>query len=269
MIHQIRSAAIDGWQDLRAAFRKHHLTTTLGWQEVATRYRRSRIGALWLTINMGVLIAVLSLVFGTLLRVPLEEFIPYLATGLILWVFLSTTIGEGCMGFVASGDTILQVHMPLSTHIGLILYRNLIILGHNLLILPIVFLVFMKTPSLEILWALPGFLLVIVNISWMMLILAVVCTRFRDMTQIVQNILQVLFYLTPIIWSVAVLPDHVGTAWLDLNPFYHLISIVRSPLLGDPTSWLNWAVSALMALVGWSIALPFFGNYRKRVPYWL
>jgi ABC-type polysaccharide/polyol phosphate export permease len=265
----VREAAADGWKDLRAAVSNHHLTTTLGWQEVATRYRRSRVGALWLTINMGVLIAVLSLVFGTLFRIPTEEFIPYLATGLILWAFFSASIGEGCSGFIDAGATILQVRMPLSTQLGLILYRNLIILGHNLLIIPLVFLVFLRPVSPEALWAIPGFILVLLNLGWMMLILAVICARYRDMIQIVQNAMQVLFYLTPIIWTLELLEDRVGAAWLQFNPFFHLITVIRSPLLGHETTWINWAVVIGMVVIGWTIAIPFFGKYRKRVPYWL
>ena len=102
-----------------------------------------------------------------------------------------------------------------------------------------------------------------------MLILAVICARYRDMTQIVQNAMQVLFYLTPIIWSVALLPDRVGVAWLQINPFYHLINVVRAPLLGHEVTLINWAVVIGLAVVGGALAIPFFGKYRKRVPYWL
>lgn len=269
MNDSIRAAIRDGWSDLRAAVLNHHLTTTLGWQDVASRYRRSRIGALWLTINMGVLILALSLVFGTLFRIPTQEFIPYLAIGLILWMFVSTSVGEACSGFINAGDTILQVRMPLSTHIGLILYRNVIILGHNLIIIPIVFLVFFRPVGFEALLVLPGFTLLVLNLGWMMLTLAVVCARYRDMTQIVQNVMQVLFYLTPIIWSVALLPDRVSMTWLNMNPFYHLITVVRAPLLGQETSLVNWAFASTLAVLGWAVAIPFFGKYRKRVPYWL
>jgi ABC-type polysaccharide/polyol phosphate export permease len=259
----------DAWRDIRSALHKYHLTTTLGWQDVATRYRRSRVGAFWLTINMAVLIAALGFIFGTLFDQPMSEFLPYLAIGLIVWGFLSMVINEGCTGFVSAEGIILQVRMPLFTHVMRILWRNIIILGHNLLILPLLFLMFMKPVSPLALLAIPGFALLVFNAAWMMLILAVVCARFRDMTQIVQNVMQVLFYLTPIIWSAAHLPERAGTAMLDFNPFYHLISIVRAPLLGEAPTLMNWIFSSLMMLIGWAIALPFFGHYRKRVPYWL
>jgi len=257
------------WGDVRAALQHHHIITTLGWQDVATRYRRSRVGAFWLTINILVMIATLGFVFGTLFRQPMAEMLPYLAIGLIIWGFLTTLVNEGCTSFITAQETILQVRMPLFTHVMRVLWRNTIILGHNLLILPPLFLLFMKPLTPLALWALPGFMLLILNAAWIMLALAVACARFRDLTQIAQNGVQVMFYVTPIIWSAALLPAHAGTALLDFNPFYHLINIVRAPLLGEAPSTLNWTVAALMALIGWVVALAFFGRYHKRIPYWL
>jgi ABC-type polysaccharide/polyol phosphate export permease len=259
----------EAWRDIHAALVNHHLTTTLGWQDVATRYRRSRVGAFWLTINMAVMIAALGFVFGTLFSQPMNEFLPYLAIGLIVWGFLSIAISEGCTGFVSAEGIILQVRMPLFTHVMRILWRNIIILGHNLLIVPALFLMFVKPVSPLALLAVPGFALLVLNAAWMMLVLAVVCARFRDMTQIVQNVMQVLFYLTPIIWSAALLPERAGTAILDFNPFFHLISIVRAPLLGEAPTSMNWVFSGVMMVFGWAAALLFFGHFRKRVPYWL
>jgi ABC-type polysaccharide/polyol phosphate export permease len=273
MVLGFREAVRSGWEDLAAALRQWHLTATLGWQDVATRYRRSRVGALWLTINMGVLIVALSLVFGTLFQMDAAEFIPYLAIGLVFWGFISGVIGEGCTSFSAASESILQVRMPLATHVGLVVYRNVVVLGHNLLILPLVFVFFWRPVGLDALLALPGLVLVVINLLWMVLILAVVCARYRDVTQIVQNIMQVLFYLTPIIWSVDLLRERAGDAliqWLLwFNPIYHLITVVRAPLLGEPVSAFTWSVVLGMAFLGWSLALPFFGHYRKRVPYWL
>lgn len=265
----LKAPLSDAWRDIRTALHNYHLTATLGWQDVATRYRRSRVGAFWLTINMAVLITALGFVFGTLFGQPMNVFLPYLAIGMIMWGFLSTVVSEGCTGFVAAEGIILQVRMPLFTHVMRILWRNIIILGHNLLILPLLFLAFMKPVSPLALLAGPGFVLLVLNAAWMMLILAVVCARFRDMTQIVLNVMQVMFYLTPIIWSAALLPERTGTAMLNLNPLYHLISIVREPLLGVAPTITNWAFSGLMMMLGWTVALLVFGHYRKRVPYWL
>lgn len=256
-------------RDISEALLKYRLALIFGWQDVAQRYRRSRVGAFWLTLNMAVFIGALGLIFGTLFQSEMREFLPYLCAGVITWGFISTCLSEGCTTFTASDGIILQVRMPLFTHIMRAVWRNVIIFAHNIVIFPVLLLILGKMISFNALWAIPGFLLLCLNLSWMMLILATLCARFRDMTQVVTNILQVLFYATPIMWMVKILPDHVSRAFIELNPFYHFIELVRAPLFGSPPSALDWIFGAVCAIIGWIVTVVFFGRYRWRVAYWL
>lgn len=269
MLQGWRDAAREGWVDIDETLRSSQRTSLLGWQEIATRYHRSRIGPFWLTINKAVLIAVLSFVFGTLFGLDVQYFIPFLAIGLIVWAFISAVLSDGCHALSGSAATILHVRMPLFTHVAVMLSRNLLILAHNAVIIPLLLLILWRPVGIDLLWVIPGLLLLCINLGWMALILAVVCARFRDVTEIVVNALQVLFYLTPIIWTVELLEGRVNIAWIYLNPLYHLIEIVRAPILGDPLSMVTWMAVIGMAIVGWAVALPFFGRFRHRVPYWL
>lgn len=255
--------------DILSGIKNYHIYMTLGWQDVLTRYRRSRIGAFWLTINMMVMICVLWAVFGTIFRAPVAQFLPSLTIGIIVWGLISSLIIEGAQSFIFAQEMILQVRLPLTTHILRVLWRNLIITGHNAVIAPIVFLIFMRPVHGIAIASIFGLFLVIINAFWMMLILAIVCTRYRDLVQIVQNAMQVLFYATPIIWNQDMLPGRYSIFILNMNPFYHLLNIVREPILGRPASIENWLVSILMACVGNAIAIAFFSKYRNRVSYWL
>lgn len=258
----------DAVADLRDGVRRHDLALTFGWQDVAQRYRRSRVGAFWLTINMGVLIGVLGLVFGILFRIPLRDFLPYVGAGLVLWGYLSTALNEGCTTFIASEGIILQVRMPLFTHVLRTLWRNAIIFFHNLMVLPLLLLAVGRVPTWDALWAIPGWILVSLNLAWMMLGLGVVCARFRDMTQIMQNLLQVLFYLTPLMWMPQALPAGMRLL-VELNPFFHLVTLVRNPLLGEAVPGTTWTAALALLAFGWLVVVPFFARFRHRVPYWL
>ena len=269
MLQAVRQGAREGWEDIGETIRTSYRTTILGWQEIATRYHRSRVGPFWLTINKGVLIAALSFVFGALFGLETGYFIPYLAIGLILWTFISLTLGDGCTAFSASAGTILHVRIPLATHVAIVLYRNVLIMAHNAIIIPLVFLLFLRPVGFDVLLAPVGFALLLLNLSWMCLILAVVCARFRDVTEIVNNALQVLFYLTPIIWTMELIQDRVNVIWIQLNPLYHLLHVVRAPLMGEPVGPVSWWAAGGMAVLGWAVAIPFFGRFRHRVPYWL
>ncbi|UCA47065.1 ABC transporter permease [Pseudochrobactrum sp. XF203] len=256
-------------KDIGEAFEKYRLALIFGWQDVAQRYRRSRVGAFWLTLNMAVFIGALGLIFGTIFQSNMQEFLPYLCAGIIVWTFISTALTEGCVTFSSSDGMILQVKMPLFIHIMRSLWRNIIIFGHNIVIFPALLIIVGGGVNFNIAWILPGFLLLCINLAWMMLVLAVVCARFRDMTQVTANILQVLFYATPIMWMIKILPPHVSKNFINWNPFYHLIELIRSPLLGASPTGLNWGVAAVMAVIGWIAAIAFFGKYRWRVAYWL
>lgn len=256
-------------KDISEALSKYRLALIFGWQDVAQRYRRSRVGAFWLTLNMAVFIGALGLIFGTLFQTEMREFLPYLCAGVIMWSFISTSLSEGCVTFSSADGIILQVRLPLFTHILRALWRNLIIFAHNIVIFPVVALLMGKTLNFYILLAIPGLLLVCLNLAWMMLVLATVCARYRDMTQVLTNILQVLFYATPIMWMDKTLPGHVSRMFINWNPFYHLIQLVRAPLFGEAPATLSWLVAGSIALLGWVFTLMFFGKYRWRVAYWL
>jgi len=259
----------DALSDINASLKNSHIFLTIGWQDVATRYRRSRVGAFWLTINMLVMVTVLGTVFSTLFRSPASEFLPSIAVGIVIWGFISGIITEGCEAYSSVRESVLQVKMPLSIHIFRVIVRNTIIFGHNFIIIPLVFIFFMKPVDITALLSLLGVMLIIINTTWMVFFISIICTRYRDMTQVLQNVMQVLFYVTPIIWSSEMLPDRYEQSVLYWNPFYHLLTVVRAPLLGEYPTTLNWLIPVIMAIVGWFFAIMFFNIYRKRIPYWL
>ncbi|KAB2790807.1 ABC transporter permease [Brucella anthropi] len=260
------SAAIGDISDALAAYR---IALIFGWQDVAQRYRRSRLGAFWLTINMAVYIGALGLIFGTLFRSNMQEYLPHICTGVIVWGLISSSLLEGCTTFSGASGIILQVRLPLFTHILRALWKNIIIFSHNILIVPVLYLILGRSFNFYILLIIPGFLILCFNLAWIMVLLATICCRFRDMTQIITNILQIFFYLTPIIWTVKVLPKTASRLIFELNPFYHFLQLIRAPLFGEPPALTSWLFAIGIAIAGWLFTLVFFGKYRWRIPYWL
>lgn len=258
-----------GLKDVFNGVRNYPLVLMLGWHDVLQRYRRSTLGPFWLTISMGVMVASLGFVFGQVFKAPLKDYLPFLASGLILWNFISSAINDGCEGFARSEALIKQIPIPLSVHILRVIWRNILILLHTVIIIPITLLAVGRGMGLEALVAIPGLLLLTVNICWVALFLGVLCARYRDMPQVVLSLLQVLFYMTPIIWMPSLLPERAGIYLLELNPVYHLLSIVREPLLGNLPSTLNWGVAISLALIGWIVTLIFYGRFKRRIAYWL
>ena len=255
--------------DIFAAIERYNLVGMLGWQDVVQRYRRSTLGPFWLTISMGVMIGTIGIVFSQIFKASLDEFLPFLALGIILWNFSLSLITDGCNGFIAAEGIIKQLPIPLFVHILRLAWRNVLILGHNLIIFPLVLVAVGKPLEWVALISVLGFALLLINLVWIALFLSVFCARYRDMPQIVGSVLQVFFYLTPIMWMPAMLPERASVFLLDLNPFYHFLEIVRAPLLGQLPSVLNWSVSLGLGVLGWIVVLAFYGRYKCRIAYWL
>jgi lipopolysaccharide transport system permease protein len=197
----------------------------------------------------------------------LVEFFPSLAIGLTLWTFLSSSILEGCASFTLAEGIVKQLPIPLFIHVERVIARNFIIFLHNAMIIPLVLLFSAVSWSWLMLLCVFGMCLLMINLLWSALFVAIVCTRYRDLPQIISNAVQIAFYVTPIMWTASQFSDY--QLLVDLNPLYHLIEIVRAPLLGKSPSLENWLVSIVMALVGWALTVVFFSRYRGRIAYWL
>ena len=255
--------------DLKRSRKKIYLALMLGWQDIKQRYRRSKLGPFWLTISMGVMIGMIGIVFGQVLNTPMKEYLPFLATGIILWTCFSTGVMEGSTSFIDAQGMIRQLDLPLSLYPIRVLWRNIVICGHNIIILPLVFLVVGRGIDWNIFWLIPGFIVFSWNMFWVSLLLGTFCTRFRDMPQIVNSLMQVFFYVTPIIWMPGALNARSANLLVDPNPVYHLVQLVRAPSLGSSPTILNWFVSISLAIIGSFVTLWFFGKYKKRIAYWL
>lgn len=246
-----------------------HLALMLGWLDIKQRYRRSKLGPFWITISMGVMIAMIGLVFGQVFKAPMTEYLPFLATGIILWNFMSATVLEGSSAFVEAHGMIRQLNLPLSLYLLRVLWRNIVICAHNMMIIPVVFLFVGKGLTINFLWVFPGLIILVMTSFSSIVLLGTVSTRFRDMPQIINSLLQVFFYVTPIIWMPNTVSGRSAILLVETNPIYHLLQLVRAPILGYSPTLTNWSVSLILLFIVSFIAFCFFGNYKKRIAYWL
>lgn len=254
-------------EDLTGGIRHWQLWFTLGWHDIRQRYRRSVVGPFWLTISMAAMVAGLAYLYVGFFGLPLDQYLPFVATGMIVFNMISSVITEGSLVFISSSRTILQTKVPLSIYVYQMLWRNLLIFAHNMCIYVILL------PFLEFhlgwttLLAIPGLLLVLIVAFWVGVIIGTLSARFRDVPPIVASIMQVAFFLTPIFWTTTALKGR--EIFLHWNPFYYLLEIVRMPLLGQAPPALMWIAVIGMILVSGTIAVVFFARYRARIAYWV
>lgn len=258
-----------GLEDVCAGLHNIGLPLYLAYSDIRQRYRRSSLGPFWITISMGVTIACIGLIFGNLFKTPMEEFLPFLSSGLILWSLIASIINESTTVFPNSQAIIRQLPLPLFIHVERMVLRNFYIFLHNLIVLPFVYFFVGKSLNANLILFPFGLILLLINLTWLSLFLSIICARFRDLSQIVSSVLQILFYVTPIIWMPSLLPARSSVMLLEPNPFFHLIEIVRAPLLGNIPSLSNLLWSLTYALFGWVFTIIFFNKYRNRIAFWL
>jgi ABC-type polysaccharide/polyol phosphate export permease len=240
----------------------------LGWKENKRRYRRTVFGPFWTTLSLAIFVTALGIVWSNLWKMDPQGYLPYLCSGMLAWVLFSTTCTEACSGIVGYGILIKQLRISYTLLACATVWRNVVVFIHNLIVYVVIFIYAGLSLSWAMLLVVPGFALLCLNALWITLLLGAVCARYRDIQQFVSNLLQISLFLTPIFWSPGQLSGRTAIL-VNVNPLYHLIAIVRDPLLGKAPDALSWIVTVFAALGGWILTAYLLAKIRHRIAYWI
>jgi ABC-type polysaccharide/polyol phosphate export permease len=254
--------------DVTATASAWRLWLLLGWNDVATQYRRSFLGPVWITISTGIFVLAFGMLGAQLFGMRTEEFLPYFAVGYVLFVFLSTLITDGCETFSAAETYLKHGSFPKLIFPLRVLIRNIVLLAHNVVIIVFVLISFDKFAGIQ--WAafFVGLLLTFLVATFVIVILGCLSARFRDIPMMVRSIMQIMFFMTPVFWT----PDNLtarGELIVVWNPLALFLDLLRSPLLGSVPPLMQWLKGA-----GWLagtaiIATLVFLYCRRRLVYWV
>ena len=239
----------------------------LGWNDILQRYRRSLLGPLWLTASMGIMVLALGVVYARILKMALDDFMPFLCVGLLIWSIISSVLTEAGTLFTGAESYIKQIRLPYSVYVCRFMWSKTIIFAHNFVIYLGIVIYFKLQPGGAVLWAMPGFVLILLNGALTSLYVGMVSARFRDVPQLIASIVQIIFFMTPIMWK----PELLGSrsVLMTFNPFYHLVEIVRAPLLGQVPSAENYIALGLISMANFVLAAVLFVRFRARISYWV
>ncbi len=254
-------------QDIVVGALSIHIWPALGWQEVLQRYRRSFLGPFWLTLSTGIMIGAMGPLYGRLLGQDIASYFPYLAVSLVLWFTITQVIQEACMAFIGAEGYIKQVKLPYSVYVLRVVWKNLIVLAHNFVIVVLVLVFFTPPFGIGILLFPLAVVVFMLNAVWMGILLGMLCARFRDMPLIVTSLLQIAFFLTPIMWHREMLGRYQWTT--NFNPIFHFLETMRAPLLGTPASGISWAFVLATTVAGFAVTLACYTRFRARIAYWV
>lgn len=266
----LRPLVTTGREDLLGGLRRYDLWGRLGLLEVKRRYRRTIIGPFWSAISLGVFVAVMGTVGIGLWKQPAHEYLPFLASGMMVWLMISTIITESCILFISGQYLFSRIRIDYSVLAYALVWRNIVAFLHNLVVyLLIIVLLAPGLINANTLLFIPGLLIVAVNAVWVALLLGMICCRFRDIQQLVTTVLQIAIFVTPIFWSPDLLSGPTRLMFVDLNPLYCFLDITRSPLIGKLPSLTSYLMALGLTAFGWWATYLFFSRFRKRIAFWV
>jgi lipopolysaccharide transport system permease protein len=255
------------WADIVTGVVLWRLWGRLGWNDILQRYRRSVLGPFWLTASMAVMVIALGVLYAQLFNQPIDDFLPFFCVGLLVWNLMASFMTESGILFTGSESYIKQISLPYSVYAYRSSWSKVIIFAHNFVIYFGVLLYFQIWPGAVALLAIPGLMIVILNGTIASITIGIVSARFRDIPQLIASVVQILFFITPIFWKPESLRGHAFIA--EFNPFFHLLEIVREPLLGNFPTANSYLWVLLLTVINIAIAGAFFSRFRSRIAYWI
>lgn len=254
-------------EDLLAGLRRYYLWGLMGWRDIQRRYQRSLLGPFWLLLNSLIMVGIMGPLYSHLLKVPMGEYVAYILASMISWQLITQILSEAPNVYVNSQSFIVDVNLPFATYHLQMIWRNLIIYAHGLPIILLFCLIFGKASLISLALYPVNLLLVMVNAYFASYILATLGARYRDVYPIVTNLLQVLFFVTPIIWQRSMLGDyqHIN----DVNGFYHALEMLRAPFLGYVPQPISYAYLIISAIAGFVACQYLSKRAGHRLAYWV
>ena len=266
----IRSVNNNLLQQFRGSVREPEFWAYASWLDISTRHRRTKLGFLWFLAPSAMFLLVLGNVYSHLMGHPAAQYLPYLGVGYITWRFMLQIVNESVGTFQAHKAFIMDGRTRLTDYI----LRSFAKAAYQFMFgLVVVAAVVAWSPDvrmtglLTLLVSLPALVL---NMGWISLCLALLGARFKELQEFTGTLLIAGFLVTPVLWTVERFPPDTTRGMLvRINPAYHLIDLVRAPVLGQMPEPASFVYAGVMAVVGWPLAALLYRRYARYVPIWV
>tara|TARA_B100001287_G_C22537117_1_gene460283 strand:+ start:83 stop:856 length:774 start_codon:yes stop_codon:yes gene_type:complete len=251
--------------EIKRVFINYNIWVSVGFLDIKKRYRRSVLGPFWVTLSTLIISFSLSFIYSKIFKLDFFEYFNYLIVGFSIWSFVSTIITESANVFNENEGYIKNLNISLQNYIFKVVFRNLILFTHNLIIIiPLFF--YTSTNYFEgfffMVFAIILYFLFFINVSYF---LGIICVRFKDVVFIIINLIQLIFFVTPILWKKEQFGDKQFI--IDYNPFYHLVEIFRGPYY-DQINVISYYVVAILILVLFLVNSILHNKFNHKIVYW-
>ncbi len=248
--------------------RNLHKSFNWAWLDTVCQYRRSKLGPLWETVNVLVMVVGMTVVSSAVIGGTTTELAPYIGLGIIIWTALTAIITEGTTTFIRNSTSITSANFSIDLYVGRTLFKAMINFGHHAVLYVLGLLVLPMYFGWISLLGLLGLLLLFVNGYWVVVFFAFLTARFRDIEMIVRNLLQLAFFVTPVFWDYRrVAGDRQFI--VDYNILYYYIEIIRAPLLGEIPPLRHYVAVLVTTVVGYALAYLVYRRMRRQLAFYV
>lgn len=255
---------------LRASTRFPEFWAYSSWLDIVTKYRRTRLGLVWIFVPVAVFVGAIGSIYSRLMGHEPAFYIPYLAIGYVIYRFMvqctneSASILRSHKPFIMDGRIRLTDFVLRSVSKAFFyFFCTWIVVVGAVVWSPEVHLTSMFTMLLT-------FPVVIVNMVWWSMCMSLIGARHADTGEMINTALRFGMLLTPILWVGDRFPPGTYFWWaVQANPAYHLINVVRAPLLGQSIDPITIWYLGIMTVLGWVLAALLYRRYARFVPLWI
>lgn len=244
---------------LREAFRSRHIILDLARKDFRTRYLGSYLGIVWAFINPLVTIVVFWFIFGMGFKsqpVADAPYILWLVSGIVPWFFFADAWASASNAIIESQYLVSKVVFRVSLLPVSKILSTVVVHLFLVLVTMVMFSLHGFRPSLaylQIPYYMLGMIALLLGLSWLTSALTVF---IRDLGHVLSIVLQLLFWITPILWPVTILPERFR-GFIELNPVYYIVEGYRNCFIAQVWFWNDpwgaayyWAITGAMLMCG-------------------
>ena len=240
------------------------------WLDIVTKYRRSRLGLVWLLVPVALYTFGVGWFFAHLTGAEPRAFIPHLGIGYVLYRLLSTVINDSTSVLNNHASFVLDGHVRLTDFVLRVIAKSGFYFVTSLPLLAIALWLAPEVHLRGLAISLPMLMVGVLNVAWIGVVVSLLGARFQDMHQLMGSIFIFALILTPILWQASLVPPgSLRSLLMRANPLFHMIESVRAPILGEPLFASTFVYLAVMTVVGWLVAWLAYRRYARFVPLWV
>lgn len=256
-------------KDIVAGFGRRRLWIRLAVLELKSRFQGAFLGVFWILLTLMLKVGMLSLVYAMVLDKDIKEYVMFLALGVLTWNFISAVIINSGMIFTKAGNFLQQMRLPHSIFVFQSLYKEtLILILYQFFAIPLVIIIKgFEFVTLYWLWAIVGYVLIILNGFFASMWLGWLAVRYRDVQPFLNSLVMILFLITPVLWPPP--EKFADSLYFQLNPFYHLLELIRAPILNQEIPYISIMVACGLLFASMAICGLLYNRVKDKMVLWL